>query len=106
MQDNLAHLVDLVNWFMQTKYASWTVDPDSRDYRDEARRRKAQGWKPPPFPLIAPVANRPASLHQQHMDAYEALVEQYRQAPAADDEPVYERGRLVSSTEFDRALGF
>jgi hypothetical protein len=65
--------------------------------RDRARAKKA-GIKPPPHPLIPPVAHRPDSLAERRLREYLESVSEYRAGP----EPEV---KYLTSNEFDRALG-
>lgn len=90
LADNVARLVDIVDYWIRSEYAKWTADPD------EIRAARRNRRKPPPFPLIPPVAARPPSLHQQLTDRYDALSSEFN----VDTGP-----RMVSDEEFDRQLG-
>lgn len=90
LADNVARLVDLVEYWLRAEYAKWTADEDEI----QAARRNRR--KPPPFPMIPPVASRPPSLHQRLLDGYEALSSEFD----VDAGP-----RMVSDDEFDRLLG-
>jgi hypothetical protein len=90
MADNVARLVDLFDYWLRAEYAKWTAD------EDEIKAARRNRRKPPPFPLIPPVASRPPSLHQHLSEMYEARASEFR----VDDEP-----RMVSDDEFDALLG-
>lgn len=96
LAENVARLVDIMNAWLTYEYASWTADPDEVEAQRKARKKS--GIKPPPFPLIQPVASRPRSLQERLVDEY---VEQ-----AADFRlPVQETGsKLITSDEFDTLL--
>ena len=87
LAENVARLVDLVSAWLNYEYASWTADPDEVK---AARRGKR---KPPPSPIVPPVAARPRSLHEQLAARHEEIVAQY-----SPDDP---GPRLVSIEEFD-----
>lgn len=103
MAANLAELVDLMSYWLQSEYARWTYDPDDPDNKRAERERKRAGIKPPPIPLVRPVAHRPPSVAGSYQHAYEQLVDQLGAGLSADGEPA--GTRWVSSDEFDRALG-
>jgi hypothetical protein len=94
LAENVARLVDLMTAWLNYEYQSWTSDPE--EVEQERRRRKQMRVKPPPSPLIQPVASRPPSLHEKYMGEFLTV--------AADWNPVSEP-RLVSSDEFDAMLG-
>lgn len=94
---NVARLVDLVEFLLNHEYASWTADPD--EVEAERRKRKRAGIKPPPIPLIQPVAARPDEVHEQLVDEYADLLVEHGQAAA----PAH--AQLVSTDEWDHELG-
>ena len=63
--ENIARLVDRDDYYLRSMYQQWTADPDDPEAQRERDRRKRLGIKPPPQPLIAPVAVRPAELTAQ-----------------------------------------
>lgn len=96
LAENVARLVDLVETWLNYEYASWTADPD--EVEGERVRRKRAGVKPPPSPLIRPVASRPQSLRDELVEGYFAEAVKY-QLPEVEAGP-----RMVSSDEFDAML--
>jgi len=94
---NIATLVDVMSAWLTYEYASWTSDPDQVE--EERKRRERAGVKPPPRPLIPPVAARPPSLHEELLDAYVAEAVKY-QIPETEAGP-----RMVDSDEFDALMG-
>lgn len=102
---NMADLVDLMTYWLQSEYAKWTYDPEDPDNKRAEAERRRRRIKPPPIPLVRPVAHRPPSVAQSYEKAYAQLVEQFG-APAAgqaDDGPAGKQ--WLSSDEFDQALG-
>lgn len=97
MAANLAQLVDLWTFWLTSEYARWIHDPDDPETKRRERERKRQGIKPPPVPLVPPVAHRPPTVAA----AYE---EQYLHQVAEHDQPRAVK-ELVSSEEFDRIFG-
>lgn len=87
LAENVARLVDRIDFYVTHQYAQWTADPDEV----AAARRSRQ--KPPPFPLIRPVAARPPSLHERLNESYAAQASEYTVNPLAP--------RMVSDDEFD-----
>jgi hypothetical protein len=97
LAENVARLVDLMQTWLNYEYANWTADPDEVEAR--RRKHKKAGIKPPPFPLVQPVASRPKSL-QDH------LVNEYVETAAQYQLPVEEtRQKLISSDDLDALLG-
>ncbi|MDI9900260.1 hypothetical protein QM716_10375 [Rhodococcus sp. IEGM 1409] len=58
--ENLAMLVDRDDYWLNSEYASWIADPDDKEAQKERERRKREGIKPPPVPVLPPVAKRSA----------------------------------------------
>lgn len=56
--ENLAMLVDRDDYYLNSEYANWTADPDDKQAERERERRKREGIKPPPIPILPPVAKR------------------------------------------------
>jgi hypothetical protein len=96
LAENVAKLVDLMTAWLHYEYASWTTDPD--DVEAQRKARKRAGIKPPPKPLIPPVAARPQSLHDRLVDDYLTESAQYQL-------PESEGPRMVTSDEFDALMG-
>lgn len=57
--ENIARLVDRDDYYLRSMYSQWTHDPDDKEAARERAERKRRGVKPPPEPLVAPVAVRP-----------------------------------------------
>lgn len=94
---NTARLVDLMQMWLDHEYSSWIADPD--EVEAERRKRKRSGYKPPPVPLIEPVAARPTEVHEQLAGLYLQQLAEYGQ-----DVPT-SITQQVSSDEWDRELG-
>jgi hypothetical protein len=92
---NTARLVDLLEAWLNHEYASWTADPD--EVEKERRRRKHRGQKPPPMPLIEPVAARPTQVHDLLAEVHRQQLEEYGQLPKVISQQ-------LSSSEWDREL--
>ena len=78
--ENIARLVDRDDFYLNSEWSRWTADPDDPDAKAEQDRRKALGIKPPPAPILRPVAARPLALQ-------EVLVEQTRRRIERAEEP-------------------
>ena len=110
---NLADLVDLMSYWLRSEYTKWVTDPDDPEVKKALERRKKTGQKPPPIPLVEPVAARPPSLALLYQQQYAELLEHYGEqltagaALARDGEGVDLGGgkRLVTSDVFDALLG-
>lgn len=99
---NLADLVDVLSAYLQYEYSRWTTDPEDPEFQREQKQRRAAGIKPPPTPLIPPVAARPARLADVRQAAYERLAASFH-SPAPDRAPA--AGELMSLDAWDAALG-
>lgn|GEM_PF-5806979 len=51
-------LVDRDDYYLNSEYANWIADPDDKEAKQERERRKRAGIKPPPIPILPPVAKR------------------------------------------------
>lgn len=71
-------LIDRIDYTINSEYADRITDPNDPKLKAERDRRDALGIKPPPLPLIPPVALRPEVYHQARLAIYEALVGQYQ----------------------------
>lgn len=108
LASNVAELVDLMTHWLYAKHAEWTTDPEDPETKRRNEARKRAGYKPPPIPIIAPVAIRPPSLAAAYQRRYEELAAQFRD-PMVDvlTEGVEVRPgvRRVTSDMFTKALG-
>lgn len=71
--ENLAMLIDRLDYWLSSEYTQWTTDPDDPEVKRARAERKKSGEKPPPNPIIIPVAQRPP---EQAKAAWEDLVRQ------------------------------
>lgn len=95
LAENVAQLLDVMNAWFTYEYQNWTADPD--EVEAERNKRKRAGIKPPPFPLIQPIAARPPSRR-------DALIDEYMHQ-AAEFRPSETGERLISTDELDALLG-
>ncbi|MEJ6013291.1 hypothetical protein WG936_05500 [Corynebacterium sp. H127] len=79
-EENIAKLVDRLDYWLNSEYSSWNTDPDDPELKAEQARRKKLGIKPPPLPLLQPVAARPQALQDAMYLAYK-LARQEAEAP-------------------------
>lgn len=80
-EENVAMLVDRLDFLLNAEYASWTTDTDDPELQRERARMKRAGIEPPPFPLLRPVARRPAPLHEALVADYERRRQHYESPP-------------------------
>lgn len=60
--ENLAMLVDRDDFYLNSEYSQWVTDPNDPQVKAERARRLKYGIKPPPVPVLRPVAMRRAEL--------------------------------------------
>lgn len=71
--ENLAMIVDRLEFLNTFGYVTDVTDPDDPEVKKERALRERHGIKPPPLPILAPIALRPPELA-------EALAQRYREA--------------------------
>jgi hypothetical protein len=91
---NVAELVDMCTFWLNLEYQKSITDPDDPKVKKAAKR------KPPPIPLIAPVAHRPPSVQERYQAAFASLLEQF--GSPGEETPIGKR--WVTSDEFDALL--
>lgn len=86
-----------MSFWLHQDYVRWTTDPD------DPQVKQAKKTKPPPIPLIPPVAHRPPSVAAEYEQQHAGLVEL---VGAAKPGSARERAgkRWVTSDEFDAAI--
>lgn len=80
--ENLAMLIDRLDYWLTSEYAQWTTDPDDPEVKAARAERKRRGHKPPPVPIISPVAHRPPSKHQELAKRAQELRDYYNGSTA------------------------
>lgn len=88
--ENLATLLDTLTYWLGSEYAQWTTDPEDPEVQAAREERKRSGVKPPPVPLVTPVASRPPRWAQAARDRLEAL-----KAAVEQQKPKKKRMRLA-----------
>lgn len=78
--ENLAMLVDRVDFDATFEYSGAVTDPEDPDVKQEQARRKKAGIRPPPTPLWRPVAQRASELREQLIKDYEEEAKKYNLA--------------------------
>jgi hypothetical protein len=97
-EENTALLLEHQAYALELTWADRITDPDDPAVKRDRARAKKAGIKPPPHPLIPPVAHRPDSLAARRLREYLDAVEQYRAGPPPEV-------KYLSSSDFDRELG-
>ena len=98
---NMATMVDLLAYWLQAEYAKWIHDPDDPEVKREQARRKREKIKPPPIPLVPPIAHRPPSVAEKYVADYLMQVSTYGADQPIDRTP---GKRRIGSDEFDRII--
>ena len=93
---------------VHAEYAQWTTDPDDPQVKADRERRKKAGIKPPPFPIIPPVAFRPDSVAAEVNAAYDQMVSRFAERgleQPIETVPAFAGKRWVTDTNaIDRLL--
>ena len=76
--ENLAMLVDRVSFEMTWGYVGDTTDPDDPEVKRDRALRAKYGIKPPPTPIVPPVAHRAPEITAEMVARYQAAQEPYR----------------------------
>ncbi|MGW0043479.1 hypothetical protein [Rhodococcus sp. NPDC003348] len=83
LAENVAMLVDREHYWLTSEYASWTTDPDDSEVKAARAQRKRDGVKPPPRPLLAPIARRSTAATAELLAQHLADVARYTKLPDA-----------------------
>lgn len=75
--ENLALLVDRLDYWLTSEYVGWVTDPDDPEEKRKREERERSGVKPPPVPIIQPVAKRPPGPAREVAQLVEAMREHY-----------------------------
>jgi hypothetical protein len=95
-KENTARLLEIEAYTLDLSWADRTIDPNDRAVKLERLQAERAGIKPPPHPMIPPIAMRPHELGEQRLQEYLDGVAAYR---APQREALH-----VSSSEFDRLM--
>lgn len=97
-----------MSYKVHAEYMEWITDPEDPEVKAEAEHRKRAGIKPPPIPLVPPVAVRPESVAADYEASYRQLVERFtdsRVTVPRESSPQMRGRRWVTDTaEIDRIL--
>lgn len=89
---NIAMLVDRIDFLVNLEYADKTTDPNDPEVKRRLERNRRNKVKPAPFPIYRPVAARPQEVFDLEQARYEALIERYTQPDDAVPHPADRRG--------------
>lgn len=74
-EENTALLLETITAQLDWGWADRTIDPDDPEVQAEQKKRK--GHKPPPHPILRPVALRPAKEADERFKSYVDELEKY-----------------------------
>lgn len=92
-EENTARLLDTRSYALDLQWADRTIDPN--DPEVVRARRAMRHRKPPPHPIIPPVALRPERVMRQRIEEYAAALEELEPA----------KPKVVSLDEWEKAAG-
>lgn len=78
-EENTALLLETLTAQLDWGWADRTVDPDDPEVK--AERARSKGIKPPPHPILRPVALRPAAQDEARWQSYVQEISKYAPAP-------------------------
>ncbi|MFE2994277.1 hypothetical protein ACFXG4_05005 [Nocardia sp. NPDC059246] len=71
-------LVDRQDFELNFDYVSGTTDPDDPEVKRERAQRAKHGIKPPPLPILAPIAQRDPVITAELVERYQQAQQPYR----------------------------
>lgn len=83
--ENIARLVDRDDYYLRSMYSQWTTDPEDPEVKREIERRRRHGVKPPPEPLIPPIAERPLKQTVDMWEKYKEMTNKYHPEHVMND---------------------
>jgi hypothetical protein len=95
-KENTARLLEIEAYKLELAWIDRTTDPDDREVKLERLAAERAGIKPPPHPMVPPIAMRPHEIGQQRL-------QEYLDEAASFRTPVKEKIQ-VSTSEFDRLM--
>lgn len=99
-EENTARLYEALNYWLELAWVDRTTDPEDPEVKRERAEAKRSGIKPPPHPMIPPVALRPPKIADERFQGYLDEVQQYQ----TRREEQRSGKRMVTSDEFDSYL--
>lgn len=95
-KENTARLLEIEAYKLELAWIDRTTDPDDKEVRRARLEAERSGIKPPPHPMIPPVAMRPVELREQRLQEYLDIVAAHNSGRDA---------QLVGTDEFEDRLG-
>lgn len=96
-------LVDRLDYWLNSEYTSWITDPEDPDVKRRRAEQKRAGVKPPPQPVITPVAKRPPAVIRELAKALQEKVKEV--GPEAEQKPSSSGRRYGTVKDLRRILG-
>lgn len=96
-KENTARLLEIEAYKLELAWIDRTTDPDDKDVKRERLEAERAGIKPPPHPMIPPIAMRPPEISEQRVQEYLDGMAEFR--------PPSREARQVGTDEFDELLG-
>lgn len=97
-KENTARLLEIESYKLQLAWADRIADPDDQDAKRARAQAKRAGIKPPPHPMVPPVAMRPHELS-------ELRIQEYMDQVATFEVQASPTVKSVGRASFDRAIG-
>lgn len=76
--ENLAMLVDRDDFELNFDYTNAVTDPDDPEVKAKREQRERLGIKPPPLPILRPVAHRKPEITAEMVTQYREAVAEYQ----------------------------
>lgn len=95
-KENTARLLEIETYKLELAWIDRTLDPNDKDVKRDRLAAERAGIKPPPHPMVPPVAMRPHAIGEQRL-------QEYLDAIAKFSMPTREKLQ-VGTSEFDRLM--
>jgi hypothetical protein len=96
-KENTARLLEIEAYKLELAWIDRTTDPNDKDVKRERLKAERAGIKPPPHPMVPPIAMRPPEIREERLQEYLDVLASL--CPAARET------QLVGTDEFDELLG-
>lgn len=94
-EENRARQLEVQSYSLELDWAEHTTDPNDPEVIRARLEAKRRGERPPPRPIVPPVALRPADVAERRWQAYLEELRQHAPKPAK---------QLVTLAEFDSVI--
>lgn len=79
--ENLAQLIDLLDYWLSTEYAGWVTDPDDPEVKRRREERRRSGITPPPIPILPIVGHRPPGARSRAQERADTIRKHFETPP-------------------------